>query len=191
MADFYNPHTKLPYSNKNFLRILDFYLFHCPVTTKSTIKKEAVYKKVSQRAITFEEKGWVGGRLTALHNEMLKHIEHKDVNSAEEVASAWEELERTSTNRDFYCDRVVYCNTIGKTKSLYYTIRNAFAHGSFEILNVKGKYIYFFETEKNGEMRSKIRLKEKTLLSWLTLFERGYTPKEKKRSTKTKAGCAI
>lgn len=45
-------------------------------------------------------------------------------------------------------------------------IRNAFAHGSFEVI---GK-IYYFECYNKEDLRAIIRLKEKTLLSWIELI---------------------
>ena len=49
------------------------------------------------------------------------------------------------------------------TSSIFYYIRNAFAHGSFM---VDGD-VYSFESSKDGTIKAAIRLREKTLLKWI------------------------
>ena len=52
------------------------------------------------------------------------------------------------------------------TASIFYYIRNAFAHGSFSVSD----RIYYFESSKKGKVLAQIRLHEQTLVKWIELF---------------------
>ena len=60
---------------------------------------------------------------------------------------------------------------IGCTRTIFYSIRNSLAHGNFEVQSKKGTKFYYFETNKNGEIRSKMRLSEGLLIEWIHLFK--------------------
>ncbi|MCD7891532.1 MAG: hypothetical protein LUG26_07305 [Ruminococcus sp.] len=83
---------------------------------------------------------------------------------------------------------------IGKIRSVFYVIRNALAHGSFSVYNNNSKPVYYFQSDRNGEIRSQIRLKESTLLQWIKLFnmpvskvrELNQSQKGKKNKTRKK-----
>ncbi|MDE6728250.1 MAG: hypothetical protein K2J80_09985 [Oscillospiraceae bacterium] len=68
--DWWRQATGTPLGNENFWKIIDFYLFNCPVKTKSGKK----FQKVSQRAKTFEDQKWIGGKLTTLWSAMKNRI---------------------------------------------------------------------------------------------------------------------
>lgn len=56
---------------------------------------------------------------------------------------------------------------------LFRNIRNAFAHASFSIKKQKNveDYFYFFESRKKGkEIKTRLVLKETTLLRWISYF---------------------
>lgn len=152
-------------SNKNFQTIIDFYLFNCPVSGKSF------------RGKTFEEYGFKSkAPFSRLKAEML--------NSATESLKAnykpckKEELEKNFqlaeavSPPDEYC---VFLKSDGKNtiKSLFSAIRNAFAHGSFNVKKYGGTRIYFLLNEK-GYRKAQIVLHEETLLAWIKIIQSGY-----------------
>lgn len=190
LGEWWNISSKIPYNDKNFQKIIDFYLFRCPVATDGKKDKKPIKKNVSKRAVTFEDKHWKGNQLTALLRIMKKDIVFEEVSSSDKVKSSSEKIEQESNQSDPYFEMVVYYPTIGNTKSVFYSIRNAFAHGSFSVVNTQKNTVYCLETEKDGKLRARIRLKEKTLLHWIELFENGSrgleTYKTKKRKTKVK-----
>ena len=57
--------------------------------------------------------------------------------------------------------------------SLFSAIRNAFAHGSFNVKAYRRVRIYFFVNHKNYT-KAKIILHEDTLLAWIKLIQEGY-----------------
>ena len=60
-------------------------------------------------------------------------------------------------------------------QSLFSAIRNAFAHGSFNVKTYNGVKIYYFENF-NGYLKAEIVLHEETLLAWIPILEAGYNP---------------
>lgn len=155
------------YNDKRFQTILDFYLFHCPVEKKG--------KKVSNRAKSFEEYKIRDTGLTKLLNLMKKDFiagTYRILKSEEDVEKVRIQLEKSSGLKDDYYEFIILKEDreIGKTRSIYYAIRNAFAHGSFSIKNTAKDRIYYFESSKDGKIKSQIRLKEKTLLNWITFI---------------------
>ena len=55
------------------------------------------------------------------------------------------------------------------TEAFYYYIRNAFAHGSFEIINTDSGKIYKLELEsgKDDSVKAQMRLKESSLKRYI------------------------
>lgn len=54
-------------------------------------------------------------------------------------------------------------NDIPDTEAIFYYIRNAFAHGSFEIKETGGNSVFLLESRKANSVKAQMRLKEKTL----------------------------
>lgn len=65
--------------------------------------------------------------------------------------------------------------------SILYSIRNSFAHGSFNIKTINNRKVYFLDAckEKKAKIDRKARivLYEKTLLDWIKLIKDGDTDK--------------
>ena len=146
--------------SENFQKIVEFYLFECPV------------EEVSSRATTFAEKGWKGHYFTTLKARML-NVASKDLKKRyypckkEELESRFTEMEKLKKGEE-YC---VFLKHDEKRvmESLYKAIRNAFAHGSFKAGKDKGKTIYYFSNFE-GYCKAQIQLKESTLLEWIEVF---------------------
>lgn len=168
-----------PYKDKNFFKILDFYLFNCPVSIKG--------KKVSKRAKSFEEYKISNTDLTKLLKMMKKDLvdsNYRILKNDEDIEKTRLQLEKSSGLNDEYYEYVIFKeNTeIGKTRTIYYSIRNALAHGSFSTKDIRRGRIYCFEASKDGKIKAQIRLKDKTLLKWIDLII-GYSENQKSKKS--------
>lgn len=158
----------LKIGHSNFLKVIDFYLFHCPVDKKG---KEIV----SARGKTFRERNITDKKLRALLAEMKKDIEHYEL--ADEHCKVEErvfiaENSKKYNNTEFQMIIFYENKDLGKTKTIFYAIRNAFAHGSFSVKPSKGEKIYYFENRYQKIIKAQFRIKETTLLKWIDLIKK-------------------
>ncbi len=72
----------------------------------------------------------------------------------------------------------------GKTDSLFYAIRCAFAHGSFDIHIFKNDIYYILENRDGGVLKARMILKEDTLLKWIEVVESAPKPQKSRRRKK-------
>lgn len=161
----------------NFLKIIDFYLFKCPVQLNTDVK-------VSARGETFELRGITKGRLRSLLKEVKSAFSKETFiavksSSPISVEQYIDSMQQKTSFNDAHFEFVVFSvdTNLKQTKSLFYAIRNAFAHGSFSVCNtVNSKKVYYLENEKKGLIKARMRLKEETLINWINLVEK-YTKK--------------
>ena len=160
----------IPLTSRKFHRILDFYLFHCPVDGTSA------------RATTFEQQGWKGTLFSTLKREMLARASASLKSNYYPCTKA--ELEEkyvvveSLNSTDEYCVFLKH-DSNRVMESLYSAIRNALAHGSFLMKKRRGTNMYFF-ANYDGYLKAVIQLKEETLLNWISLFQSN--PEDVKRS---------
>ena len=152
---------------KTFDRILDFYLFNCPFVMKNQNKDKKDKTPVSQREHTFGKYGFTGGKITSLLHSMKKDLAKKVYSCKNEVNSNKIPSANKSEEFIFY----VPPDRMSKTESIYYMIRNAFAHGGFKIENG----VYFLVSKKKNKFKAIMKLKETTLLKWITEIQSGKT----------------
>lgn len=178
MAEWWDKYKDFSLKDENFQRILDFFLFHCPSEIEKVNKKKGTktYSKVSKRAETLRTKGWTGGYLNTLLASM-KHtssgqLEYYTFNAAVEIEKEVKALEKDTSMRDKHFEMIVFMerSDMSKTSAIFYYIKNAFAHGSFSIINTNGKKVYYLESDKDGIVKAQIRLREETLLNWIKTF---------------------
>lgn len=154
-------------SNKNFQKILDFYLFSCPIPQKSF------------RSKTFEQLGWKGKKQFAKLKTLLISSASNSLKGnyhpckKEELQGQFEAAANISPI-DEYC---IFLKSDEKTviQSLFSAIRNAFAHGSFSVETYTKTKVYFF-ANYHDYLKAEIVLQEKTLLTWIEILEKGYIP---------------
>lgn len=156
---------KIIYS-ANFKKILDFYLFACLVP------------KVSQRGCSLEKYNWTN---TAKLERKMKKLSNISKNN-------WKVV-KNNDDFDNYKDLLASenkCCLFTNIKdrnvfSILYSIRNSFAHGSFNIKTINNRKVYFLDAckEKKAKIHRKARivLYEKTLLDWIKLIKDGDTDK--------------
>ena len=138
----------IPYDDRKFQKILDFYLFQCPVVFRSG-------KRVSVKAKTFADRGFDGSSYTRLLNAMR----HQMPILFDPGRSAMFEEEKGEIAV------LKQHSDLSKAASVFYAIRNGFAHNSFAIKK-NGMYEFTSET-------AKIRASAETLLTWIRLVEKG------------------
>ena len=182
MAKWWDKGTKIPYTDQNFQKIIDFYLFNCPCETEKGTKENKTYTKVSQRATTFRSQGWTGGNINILIACMKKtssgQLEYRHFKSSAKIEEEVIKIEKGSSlsDKSFEMIALIERSDMKLTSSIFYYIRNAFAHGSFSVINDKGKKTYFFESAKDTIIKAQIRLREDTLIKWIKDFR--VSPKE-------------
>lgn len=166
--DFLTESTKIPYTNKNFIEILDFYLFNCPVRRYGKIDNPAgnpryinTFPKVSVRGKTFAERGIEGQKLRTLRSKMRRSPNGKIYDKS---LSNENDILTESLRKGEICLTLKNEN-ISQVDAIFYAIRNSLAHGSFCI----DKEFYYFESRNKGKLKARIRLKESTLLYWISL----------------------
>ena len=153
-------------SDKNFQKILDFYLFHCPTPDKSV------------RSKTFEQLGWKGSpQFSQLKKQLLasasKSLRSNYYPCKKDELEAYFKLVSNIAPIDEYC--VFFMNEEKSViQSLFSAIRNAFAHGSFSVQTYNKERIYFF-SNYHKFLKAEIVLQEKTLLAWISILEKGYS----------------
>ena len=152
----------------NFLKIVDFYLFNCPVYKKSQTSR------VSVRGQTFEERHITGKKLTTLLKNIKNSVEvYELVDKQNEVAESLEtELKNLKCKAGAIQLMFFYENTdLGQTKTIFDSIRNALAHGAFSVKRQKKENYYYFENKYNSKIKAQFKIKESTLLDWIKLVE--------------------
>ena len=155
---WYKKGGSIKYSSPNFIKIVDFYLFNCPV------------ENVSKRAKTFKDRGITKNRVSQLKRQLESTMPNifftENGSTVDSLVDGF--IHKNKIKIKSY--EIVACvkNTdIGETKTIFNSIRNALAHGSFLTHSYNGDIYYSFETEKNSIIKSRIRLKESTLLKWI------------------------
>lgn len=166
--DFLTGSTKIPYTNKNFIEILDFYLFNSPVRHYGKINNSTgnpryinTFPKVSVRGKTFAERGIEGQKLRTLRSKMRRSPNGKIYDKS---LSNENDILTESLRKGEICLTLKNEN-ISQVDAIFYAIRNSLAHGSFCI----DKEFYYFESRNKGKLKARIRLKESTLLYWISL----------------------
>lgn len=153
-------------SNSNLQKIIQFYLIECPVEGKSFKGKN------------FQEYGYCGSPAFSKLKKKLLDVATKSLKSnyypckKEELLGCFEKCE-TICYPDEYC---VFLKSDEKSvvRSMFSAIRNALAHGSFNVKSYSKTRIYFFSNQKEYE-KARIILHETTLLSWISIIEAGRT----------------
>lgn len=139
--------------DENFLKIINFYLFECPV------------EDASHRGKTFKEIGWKNSSNLKMLERLLKEISEIDDENWN-IYDSISEVEEKSKNMDLKKQFICSDRSKGKVKTIIYSIRCSLAHGSFETRMRNKERYYYFENEYRGRMRSKIFIKEETLFQW-------------------------
>lgn len=142
-------------------RFLLEFIVYCPSAYKKQDKKEktARYEPVSKKNCSFRERKIRNDLLTKVINKIKDCVCCIEMTYCEQVETAY--LSETKSNNDFEKSVIVYKkhSEMSRTESIYYYIRNAFAHGDFE---KDGDY-YYLESSKGTNYYAKMKLSVSTL----------------------------
>ena len=172
MSNWWNRNDTIPFSDGNYIKIVDFYQHKCPVVFKNG-------QRVAHRGFDFKAKGWNSNLIKTFLCEIKKNCGHP---LYYKCCKSNESVEDVMPQADTNLEAIVYkenCN-LYKTQSIFYAIRNAFAHSSFSVVNNGSYKIYYLESSKDGIIKAQIRLKETTLLHWIDIFNGSYSVFKKK-----------
>lgn len=163
------------YNNPDFIRILVFYVFHCPC------------ENISARGISLNDYGWTEPwRKPYKLNEQLKQAtsNHNLIFSAHTYNNMDIALEKANLLHHFSDDvsteRIcIYDNKDNQFLSIFGHIRNAFAHGRFLFVKNNDEEYYIMEDVKSIRRQkvvtARIILKKSSLLNWIDIIEGGQT----------------
>lgn len=146
----------ISYTN-NFKKILTYYLFECPI------------ESTSARGTLLLEYGWKGSSRLSMLARLMQAI--AEIDDSDWVTCLRNEVEAKAIHFSSEQIHIVCNNDKGKAKSVIYAVRNAFAHGSFNVKKVAGKIVYILENHNKGTLSAEITVTEDTLLNWIKLFK--------------------
>ncbi len=154
---------------RNFQDILVFYLFKSPI------------EGVTHQGLSFKDIGWVGSSRLQMLERLMKSCDDFEGHWISCSKDCVEKYLDTNKKYDTY---IVCSDEYGKVKTIIYAIRNAFAHGGFEIITTNMQTYYVFTNHFKGKIKAKMRIKEETLLEWKKLIltnPKYLTKKERKK----------
>ena len=183
-----NCNRPISYEGNRLVEAIDFFVLHCPASIRSYVrdgtwpngkkKRKKIYRDVSVRDCSFHKNGISGNLLSTILAEIRRPIAKQGlfqvVKPDADVAATAGALLSNRSGNDRWPDLIVMHtrSDMPDSESIYYYIRNAFAHGSFEIIrDDRQNPIYRFECKKDGIIKAQIELKEKTLIRLKQLAE--------------------
>lgn len=177
--------NNIPMTNRQFQSIVKGFIFDCPCCNRhpKTIgvipggkkRKQLVYVPVSARAESFKSRGITGHLLTTILAQIRKPLTKNNayvaLQPSEDIILAADRLILNSSQSDDMFEMMVFHKRtdMPDAEAIYYYIRNAFAHGSFEIINCGSDTVYLIESSKEGSPKALMRLNENSLLRYLEL----------------------
>lgn len=180
-----NMRQKLPVGDLGIYSLLVGFVLECPSTTRHQVtvskdakgkrKTKAVYDPVSARHSSFRKRGITGHLLTTILAQIRRPLAKSGSYACvDRNASVEAEVTRVLNGfpgSDKCHDYIVYTSRddMPDTEALFYYIRNAFAHGSFEMIDGSGGRVFVLESAKKGKVKARMRLKESTLLAMIDL----------------------
>lgn len=180
---WWSKNESIPVDDSDFNMIINGLVFNCPVCTEKRIsdgkkpngKKKYKYerKAVSARNSTFRSRNVCGNLLITvlaqIRRPLVRNSAYALINSNDSVEDKVQEIINGTTMSDTNFELAVFQKRtdMSDTEAFYYYIRNAFAHGSFEIINTDAGKIYKLESSKDGSIKARMRLKESSLKRYI------------------------
>lgn len=161
--------------DEDFIKILDFFQFHSPV------------KGLSARCVTIQEYGWHSPwKKPFWLNKQLKQMSsnYELLFSASDQSCMTENLEKAELKENFPSDldRERICvvdNKKNQFLSVFYHIRDSFAHGRFYVHDCNENKVFVMEdvgTKKYGDKKpltARMIIRKETLVKWIDLIKGG------------------
>lgn len=178
--------NEIPENDGKFQKIIENLLFQCPSSIENRIKDgnyangKKKYKKtylpISARGCSFRERGIRGDLFRTLLAQVKNYMKYngtfQSIDCKESVGNTVVKLisESSFSDPDFELAVFNKRSNMSIIETYFYYIRNAFAHGAFEVKRNGKKTIYLLENKNSkGEIKAQMRLNESTLLKYATL----------------------
>lgn len=171
------------FNDYDLFRIVIFFVFHSPCSELSSMCR------------TLEEYGWsTPWRKPYYLNRQLKQAasNYELLFSAKGYDEMDVALDKAKLKDDFPSDLTrericIYNNHSNQFMSVFYHLRNAFAHCRLNMADVNGACVFIIEDVQPNKKEDKVKvsarmvLRKSTLLKWIDLIENG--EREYKRAT--------
>ena len=155
---FIDTKATIPIENQSFQSFVKAFVFNCPSAIVVSKKKEKIkrFNPVSARECSFREREITGTLLITLTAQIKKQI---DFYQKAEKNQRIEELFDSNFNNE----KIVFKENaqMSDAEVIFYYIRNAFAHGSFEYIPEQN--MYKLESKKGDNLKARMLLSEATL----------------------------
>lgn len=163
------------FDDKDLFRIVIFFVFHSPCAHLSFMGK------------TLSEYGWgtPWKKPYYLNKQLRQAASNYDLlfsaKNYDEMDAALEKANlKGAFPSDFSRERICICNNQeNQFLSVFYHIRNAFAHGRLNMVDVDGECIFILEDVRPNKNSNQLKvsarmiLRKSTLLKWIDLIENG------------------
>ena len=176
------------FKTETYYKILDFFVVN-------TICEKLSCKGQNLKETAWGKDIWKKGEL---RKELLGSIDNQSQTNqpsvffAKNYSDLTDGINNLNIGKDFYKQReekiLVYCkNNLTQIENIFYHLRNAFAHGRFNIYEHKKQRYYVFEaaqvnlSKETAKLQARIILKETTLLNWIKIINN--PPQEERKST--------
>ena len=175
----------IPMTNPIFQEIVCGFVFNCPSSTEhrerigvneeGKVRYKRTYKPVSARSVSFRKRGINKDLFLTILAQIRRPLNNIKtyalIKASESVESTVNAIINTTSLGDPYFEIIVFQkrNDMTDTEALYYYIRNAFAHGSFEVIPTNKGHVYLLESSKDESVKAQMRLKETSLKEYLRL----------------------
>lgn len=169
--------------DENFSRIIAFYVINTPCTSLS-------YSGIAMKNYGWDEKKvWKDNKLK---NQLfsIAHLEKdKTFFVAKQADKMKEQCEKAKLKKQFHSmlneeKIVIYKNQMNEFMSILYHIRNSFAHGRFTTYTRDNETIFVLESVRKNrgefQVRSRMILKQTTLLKWIDIIQKNEIGEVKK-----------
>lgn len=161
--------TPIEEYDEDFIKIIDFFQFHAPVPGQSA------------RCKTLTEYGWTNPwkKPYWLNKQLRQMSSNYDLLfTAKSLGYMEENLEKADFPSDLGRERIcVADNKKNQFMSVFYHIRDAFAHGRFYITDYEEHKIFVMEDVSPGSgqktVSARMIIRKDTLLAWIDLIENG------------------
>ncbi len=189
--EWWSSEKDIPYKDLNFNKIINGFVYNCPSSTmekeknkikdckKGVPKYEIFYKPVSARGKSFRERNINGSLLITILTQIKRPLSKKSSYLRVEqknnltIEKSVQETIKNSTLKDPNFELIAFHvhSNMSDTEAIYYYIRNAFAHGSFEVRKSGKEPIYLLESRNKKKIKARMRLKESSLLNYIEYSE--------------------
>lgn len=167
--------NKIPLNNENFIKIINGFVFYYPSSVRSSSKtSKHSYKAVSARNCSFIYRKICDSKLRTILSKIKAPLiltnSYKSIGAKDSVEKTVSGIISTTHCSDPNFEIIVYQkrSDMPDIEAIYYYIRNAFAHGSFEVIQENGRNIYILESKKDNTIKAQMRLYERSMLELIS-----------------------